>query len=220
MRTRLISLLVGLQVGIVLAVILLMVAERPRAWIASALVPAQQSSEATPASTPRATPTDARTLANLERRLARRVPSGPYLVVSSSDNTFRLMQGNGLLREGPCSTGSYIRLTAEGGREWLFNTPRGVRRVESKRTRPVWTKPDWAFIEEGEPVPPPGSSLRYERGVLGKYALDMGDGYLVHGTPYERLLGMPVSHGCIRLGASDLEAVHSTLPVGAPVYIY
>jgi L,D-transpeptidase YbiS len=56
--------------------------------------------------------------------------------------------------------------------------------------------------------------------VLGKYALSMGDGYLVHGTPYERLLGMPVSHGCIRLGASDLEAVHSALPIGAPVYIY
>ncbi|MEQ9103319.1 MAG: L,D-transpeptidase [Rhodothermales bacterium] len=215
MRARILSFLIGLQAGIVLAAILLAVGERPRAWMAAALAPTPQV-EITPVSSP----ADVRTLANLERRLARRVPSGPYLVVSSSDNTFRLMQGNGLLLEGPCSTGSYIRLKAEGDREWLFNTPRGIRRIESKRTRPVWTKPDWAFIEEGEPVPPPGSPLRYERGVLGKYALSMGDGYLVHGTPYERLLGMPVSHGCIRLGASDLEAVHSTLPIGAPVYIY
>lgn len=217
MRTKIQSLLVGLQAGILLAALLLIVAERPRAWMAAALQGAT-SPEATPAVT--TSSSDTRTIVSLERRLARRVPAGPYLVVSSSDNTFRLMQGNGLLREGPCSTGSYIRLKAEGGREWLFNTPRGIRRIESKRTRPVWTKPDWAFIEEGEPVPPPGSSLRYERGVLGKYALSMGDGYLVHGTPYERLLGMPVSHGCIRLGAADLEAVHSTLPIGAPVYIY
>ncbi len=218
MRNRVFSLLVGLQAGIILAALLLVVIERPRAWMGRAWAVPTSTTAASPTST--GAPSDARTLANLERRLARRVPSGPYLVVSSTDNTFRLMQGNGLLREGPCSTGSYIRLKAEGGQEWLFNTPRGIRRIESKRTQPVWTKPDWAFIEEGEPVPPPGSSLRYERGVLGKYALSMGDGYLVHGTPYERLLGMPVSHGCIRLGAEDLEVVHSTLPIGAPVYIY
>lgn len=218
MRDRILSLTIGLQAGIMLALLLLVTVERPRAWIAGVLASPPSTTAARPTSAE--STSDARSIANLERRLARRVPAGPYLVVSSSDNTFRLMQGNGLLREGPCSTGSYIRLKAEGGKEWLFNTPRGVRRIESKRTQPVWTKPDWAFIEEGAPVPPPGSPLRYERGVLGKYALSMGDGYLVHGTPYERLLGMPVSHGCIRLGARDLEAVHATLPIGAPVYIY
>lgn len=199
------SVLMGLQAGLLLSLIIIVFAEGPRAKLGA--VPAQAGD-------------DGRTVASLERRLARKIPYGPYLVVSSSDNTFRLMHGNGLLREGPCSTGSYIQLKAEGNREWLFNTPRGIRRIESKRTRPVWTKPDWAFIEAGQQVPPSGSALRFERGVLGKYALSMGDGYLVHGTPYQRLLGLPVSHGCIRLGDEDLENVYNAMPIGAPVYIY
>ena len=81
-------------------------------------------------------------------------------------------------------------------------------------------KPDWAFIEEGLPVPKPGDPSRFERGVLGDYALRMADGYLLHGTLYQRFLGMPVTHGCIRLGDADLEVVYHTLPVGAYVYIY
>lgn len=206
------SILVGLQAGMLCALALIFVAPTPRDLVASWWAPSTDST-AVPVVDP------ARVQA-LTRRLDRRIPAGPYLVVSSTDNTFRLMKGTGVMREGTCSTGSYVLLKAGNDREWLFNTPRGVRRIESKRTKPVWVKPDWAFIEMGEPVPAAGSSLRYERGVLGDYALSMGDGYLVHGTPYQRLLGLPVSHGCIRLGDADLEAVYGALPVGAPVYIY
>ena len=35
-----------------------------------------------------------------------------------------------------------------------------------------------------------------------------------------RFLGMPVTHGCIRLGDDDLEAVFKTLQVGSQVFIY
>ena len=40
---------------------------------------------------------------------------------------------------------------------------------------------------------------------LGDYALALGDGYLIHGTIYKRFLGMPVTHGCVRLNDEDLE---------------
>ena len=156
----------------------------------------------------------------LQRRLDAHVPRRAYLIVSSTDNTFRLMHGTEEVRGGLCSTGSYVQLKGEGGREWLFETPRGIRRVQGKRTNPVWVKPDWAFVEVGQTIPPLGSPLRVERGVLGDYALSLGDGYLIHGTLYQRLLGRPVTHGCIRLGDADLEAVYQMLPVGAPVYIY
>lgn len=156
----------------------------------------------------------------LQAELDAMTPARPYLIVSTADNRFRLMQKDRVLREGLCSTGSYIRLEADGQQQWTFQTPRGAFHILKKTENPVWNKPDWAFIEEGRPVPPPGSPERFERGVLGDYSLALGDGYLIHGTLYQRLLGLPVTHGCVRLGDDDLEAVYSALRVGASVYIY
>jgi len=56
--------------------------------------------------------------------------------------------------------------------------------------------------------------------VLGDYALSLGDGYLIHGTLYQRYLGLPVTHGCVRLGDKELEIVYQALKVGSKVFIY
>ncbi|MBI4720415.1 MAG: L,D-transpeptidase [Chitinivibrionia bacterium] len=157
---------------------------------------------------------------NLQKKYAAITPRKPYLVVDTSNNKFRLMSGDKLIREGTCSTGSYVLLKAGDDRQWVFKTPRGRFHVQTKKESPVWYKPDWAFVEEGLPIPPPHSQERYEAGVLGDYALHIGDGYLIHGTLYKRLLGMPVTHGCVRLGDEDLEVVYKNLQVGSPVYIY
>ena len=61
---------------------------------------------------------------------------------------------------------------------------------------------------------------RYEYGVLGDYAMSLGDGYLIHGTIYKRFIGMPVTHGCVRLGDEDLKAIFNTLSIGSKVYIF
>lgn len=110
--------------------------------------------------------------------------------------------------------------TADGNEKWIFKTPRGMRRIQAKIEDPVWRMPDWAFIEDGLPVPGPYSHERYESGVLGDYALSLGDGYLIHGTLYQRFLGLPVTHGCVRLGDKELEIVFRTLRVGSRVFIY
>jgi len=166
-------------------------------------------------------------IARLERehaRLLRRynalTPKQNYLIVNTSDNHFYLYRGTTLIREGFVSTGSYIRLQSHDDREWLFRTPKGKHTVKGKVVRPVWRKPDWAFIEEGLPVPPRDHHSRFEAGVLGDYALSLGGGYLIHGTLYKRLLGMPVTHGCIRLDDDDLEFIYNSLNVGSHVYIY
>ena len=86
--------------------------------------------------------------------------------------------------------------------------------------RPVWVKPDWAFIEEGEPVPAPNSPDRYEQGVLGSYGLYLGQGYLIHGTLFQRFLGQNVTHGCVRVGDEDLEKVWNLTRIGTAVYIF
>ncbi|MBN3035670.1 MAG: L,D-transpeptidase [Bacteroidales bacterium] len=156
----------------------------------------------------------------LRKKLAGMTPNEAYLVVNTSANTFRLYKRRKLIREGVCSTGSYILLEAHDERKWIFSTPTGIRRIRGKTQSPVWRKPDWAFVEEGLPVPPPGAPDRFEYGVLGDYALSLGDGYLIHGTLYKRFLGLPVTHGCIRMGDEDLEAVYKNLQVGSRVFIY
>jgi L,D-transpeptidase YbiS len=156
----------------------------------------------------------------LEARLRSKVPRGTWIVIDQTHNRLRLMQGERQVLEAPCSAGSGMVLKeGSGGRVWVFDTPRGLFRVLGKMADPVWRKPDWAFVEEGEPIPKnPADRLEY--GSLGEYALYFGNGYLIHGTLYERLLGRPVSHGCIRLGREPLREVFRQSPIGTPVYIY
>jgi hypothetical protein len=144
-----------------------------------------------------------------------------YIVINTTGNRFFLYRNKKLIREGFCSTGSLTMLTTEkGDKFWVFKTPKGKRSIQGKITNPSWNRPDWSFIEEGLPVPPKNSPSRYESGVLGDYAMSIGDGYLIHGTIYKRFLGMPVTHGCVRLNDEDLEAVYNTLNIGSKVYIF
>ena len=146
-------------------------------------------------------------------------PKRPYLAVNTSENQV-LLRTKDSEHRAKCSTGSYILLKAENYDEWLFKTPRGVFRVTVKLRSPSWYKPDWAFIEEGLPVPPLTSPKRYQDGVLGDYAVAFGQGYLVHGTLYKRLLGMPVTHGCVRLDDDDMSLVFETLTHGSKIFIF
>ena len=148
-------------------------------------------------------------------------PKKPFLIVNTSGNEVRLMGDNHIIQKGNCSTGSYILLRAiREQRQWLFKTPRGMYRVTVKLKDPWWYKPDWAYIEEGIPIPSIYSPKRYQPGVLGDFALGFGHGYLVHGTLYKRFLGWPVTHGCVRLGDEDMQLVFKTLTHGSRIYIY
>lgn len=156
---------------------------------------------------------------SVSSRIASLQPRGIWVLVDAGANRISLMKNEQVLREAPCSTGKGTRLEdPETGRKWIFNTPRGEFRVRRKKTDPVWTKPDWAFIEEGEPIPRSYRD-RVEEGVLGDYALDLGDGYLIHGTLYKRTLGMSVSHGCVRVGDDDLKVIYQSVTIGTRVFI-
>ncbi len=159
-------------------------------------------------------------IASLQKKITNLLPVCPYMIINTTKNTFILRTRKEIIREGVCSTGSYILLDAGGGKQWMFKTPKGQFRILSKIVDPVWIKPDWAFVEESLPIPPRNHPDRYEYGTLGDYALALGDGYLIHGTLYQRFLGLPVTHGCIRLGDDDLEVVYRNLEIGSRVYIY
>jgi len=156
----------------------------------------------------------------LEATLARKVPRGTWIVIDQTHNRIRLMRGDEPVLEAPCSAGSGMVLKeGTNGRVWVFDTPRGRFEVLSRMENPVWRKPDWAFVEEGEAIPKnPADRLEY--GSLGEYALYFGNGFMIHGTLYERLLGRPVSHGCIRVGREPLREIYKQSPIGTPIYIY
>ncbi|MFT6053981.1 MAG: L,D-transpeptidase YbiS [Roseivirga sp.] len=156
----------------------------------------------------------------LDKKLAANIPQKNYIVINSTANEFYLYKGANLIKKDICSTGSYIKLKQGEGKKWIFKTPKGEFKILNKTVNPVWKKPDWAFVEEGLKVPSANHSSRFEYGVLGDYSLSIGDGYLLHGTLYQRFLGLPVTHGCIRLNDENLELVYKSLPIGSKVYIF
>ena len=177
-------------------------------------------------------PTDARPLQQsvtrlrgrqrqLSSRLDALVPKGVYIVIDQTQNRLYLKRGNETLLQAVCSTGSGMVLRESTGkkREWVFDSPRGRFEVRTMLRNPVWRKPDWAFVEESQPIPRnPADRLDY--GTLGEYALYFGDGFMIHGTLYERLLGRAVSHGCIRVGRDDLRKVWANARIGTQIFIY
>jgi hypothetical protein len=69
-------------------------------------------------------------------------------------------------------------------------------------------------------VPPFGTVNRQISGELGRYKLDLGNAYLIHGTPHKDSIGQAVTRGCIRLADDDLEFLYRNVAVGTPVFIY
>ncbi|CAN5746501.1 hypothetical protein BH23GEM7_BH23GEM7_33670 [soil metagenome] len=199
--------------------------------------------------------------------------SGRRLIVSIHERRLWWMNGADTIYSAPVAVGTGLRLESREG-TWEFSTPRGVRRVLAKEKNPVWTPPDWHYVElaqdsafglvrlqrgRGVPlndgsrvvvrgerigrilpdgryeelpadeeiivgrtifIPPLGTANRRIAGELGAYKLDMGDSYLLHGTPHKDSIGTAATHGCIRLHDEDLEYIYRNIPVGTAVYIY
>ncbi len=159
-------------------------------------------------------------IANARLALSKLRPKGQYLVINTHANILSLRTEDSVIFKGNCSTGSGGELIdSTTGRRWVFDTPRGIFKISSKISQPWWRKPDWAFIEENEPIPK-NESERLDPEMLGEYALGFGDGYFIHGTIYERLLGVSVTHGCVRLGSDDLKFIYDKAPIGTPLYIF
>lgn len=158
--------------------------------------------------------------AALRKRITAFTPKGVYIVIDTARNFLFLKEGNRTIHKAVISSGSgNILRDPNGRRQWVFDTPRREFEVKLKIKAPKWIKPDWAFIEEGEDIPKNWED-RVVEGVLGDYALAFGDGYLIHGTLYKRLLGRNVTHGCIRVGDDDLETIYKLSHVGTKVYIF
>ena len=90
-----------------------------------------------------------REVETLKRKNERLTPGSSFLIINTTDNTFRLYKNNQVIRSGKCSTGSFIQLEVDSVKSYTFETHKGALTVKGKITNPIWKKPEWAFIEEG-----------------------------------------------------------------------
>jgi hypothetical protein len=68
-------------------------------------------------------------------------------------------------------------------------------------------------------IPPLGTRNRRITGNLGRYALDLGRGYLIHGTTDQASIGAASTHGCIRVGDDNLLWLFDNIPLGTRVIV-
>ena len=69
-------------------------------------------------------------------------------------------------------------------------------------------------------IPPVDTKQRHFDKVLGRYRLNLGDGYAIHGTQETDKLGQSVSHGCVRVADEDIAKLYAMTNVGDAVIIY
>ncbi len=120
------------------------------------------------------------------------------------------------LKLGHLSTGRPIKLS-DGRLLTVRNGVAGV--IENGKFAELPTDEHIVF-DNTLYVPPMGSKNRKVEGELGKYRLILGEGYLLHGTPYKESIGLAATHGCVRMRDEDIEWLYDHVPVGTKVYIY
>ena len=235
--------------------------------------PAQQLAEGSGA--PAAETSETFAPANAAVYRAAKAYRGSKIMVSTTERRLRLVIAGDTVMNVAVAVGMGEDFEFEG-RRFRFETPTGRRKVLRKAEAPIWTVPDWHYMEkaanrglqlvilkEGDRheledgtfivvkdnqvgrinqfgnfwpftpgveimfddkifMPPMNTDQRRVPDALGPYKLELGDGYLIHGTnPYnENSVGQAVSHGCIRMSNEDLDRLYWMVDAGTPVFIY
>jgi lipoprotein-anchoring transpeptidase ErfK/SrfK len=97
-----------------------------------------------------------------------------------------------------------------------FDTPAGLYHIQNKAVNPAWSVPKaaWAGSLGGTVVPGGTPDNPLKARWLGIF-----NGAGIHGTDEVGSLGHAASHGCVRMGISDVIDLYPRVPVGAPIYI-
>ena len=113
-----------------------------------------------------------------------------------------------------------------GSKEGSFKTPTGKFRVAEKIGEGM---PLGTVFKSRRPVKPTRKALREEDLVmtrilwldgLGRRNANTLDRYIyIHGTNHEEKIGLPDSHGCIRMKNADLVELFERVSEGTPVEI-
>lgn len=144
------------------------------------------------------------------------------VVVDVSSQTLRVMDGDRIAAEFPVSTSRF----GLGSEEGSLRTPTGRFVVRDKigDGAPPWTV--FRSRESTGQIALPGGE---EDLVLTRILTLDGrdpenantlDRYIyIHGTNQEEQIGLPASHGCVRMRNEDMIALHDMIAAGTPVTI-
>jgi lipoprotein-anchoring transpeptidase ErfK/SrfK len=146
------------------------------------------------------------------------------ILVSVADQKMVLLQDGAEVSRFPVSTSKF----GLGDRWGSFATPLGTMQVARKIGDHAQ---EGAVFKErrltGEVLPPnaPGrdpivTRILWLRGLQPQNANCFKRCIYIHGTPEERLLGAPVSWGCIRMRSRDVVQVFETVDVGTTVEVF
>ena len=146
-----------------------------------------------------------------------------HIVISTRDQKLAVLDRGTLLATYPISTSKF----GLGDSSRSSRTPLGQLAVAKKIGD---NAPLGAVFKDrvrtGEIVMPnsPGrdpivTRILWLRGREAQNANAFGRYIYIHGTPEERLIGMPASYGCIRMRSVDVVQLYSIVGVGAAVTI-
>ena len=146
-----------------------------------------------------------------------------HIVISTRDQKLAVLDRGTLLATYPISTSKF----GLGDSSRSSRTPLGQLAVAKKIGD---NAPLGAVFKDrvrtGEIVAPnsPGrdpivTRILWLRGREAQNANAFGRYIYIHGTPEERLIGMPASYGCIRMRSVDVVQLYSIVGVGAAVTI-
>lgn len=123
------------------------------------------------------------------------------LMVDLSDRTVVLYRRDKPIAEYPIAIGQ---------KGW--ETPTGTFTVEDKHVDPAWEHPI-----TGEVIPPGPDSPLGSRWI--GFWTDGVNQIGFHGTNQAELIGLAVSHGCIRMHNDDIEQMYEQVEVGTTVVV-
>ncbi len=155
-----------------------------------------------------------------------------WIEISLAEQLLRLHEGDAVLLEAPVSTAA----NGPGEQSGSGCTPRGWHVVRARIG--AGSAPNTVFVGRrptGEMLTPELRAAAPERDwiltrILWLSGLERGRNRLgkvdtmrryiyIHGTPDEELLGVPASHGCIRMRNADIMALFERVPAGTRVLI-
>jgi lipoprotein-anchoring transpeptidase ErfK/SrfK len=147
----------------------------------------------------------------------------PSLVVSVPDQTLALVD-NGVVREKFSVSTSKFGL---GDKANSYATPLGSLEIASKigGNAPLGTvfksrQPTGEILAPNAPGRDPiVTRILWLRGLERENSQAYSRGIYIHGTPVEKLIGRPVSFGCIRMRSKDVVRLFSTVRVGTKIEI-